>query len=213
MTYLINEIFYSIQGEGYWSGRPAVFVRFARCNLWTGREEDRTTAICNFCDTDFVKANHRFQTAETLVKVVRAECGDLANMVVLTGGEPTLQVDEELTTALRNEGFYIAIETNGTQPLKGTVDWVCVSPKTKKLAITSGNELKLVYPQQNVQPEDFQHLRANHEWSLPGFDHFWLSPMDGGASSHPATKAAFDYCLANPQWRLNTQLHKTIGVR
>lgn len=202
MTYLINEIFYSIQGEGYWSGRPAVFVRFSNCNLWSGREQDRTTSICTFCDTTFTEVAYTFHTSEALAKVVEVEFPE-ANMVILTGGEPALQVDVALVRAFHEAGFYVAIETNGTLPITANIDWVCVSPKTPTIRIEGADELKLVYPQRRIRPEMFADLDVPH---------FWLSPMDG-PNLQANTKAAYDYCLANPQWRLNTQLHKTIGVR
>ena len=209
MSYLVNEVFLSIHGEGFWSGRPAVFIRFAQCNLWTGLEKDRATAICTFCDTDFVHGTT--YTIDAIIRAVQALSED-ADMVILTGGEPLLQVDASLTRALHNAGYYVAVETNGTVPLKVTVDWVCVSPKPPKIRIARGDELKLVYPQERITPELFAHLKANRSWSIPGFDHFWLSPMDG-PDLEANTKAAFDYVLAHPQWRLNIQSHKVIGVR
>ena len=200
--YMIKEQFLSIQGEGYWSGRPAVFIRFSNCNLWSGEESDRANAICTFCDTDFTAgASWR---RDALVTNARRLAGD-ATMVILTGGEPALQIDRELVEALHDAGFYVAIETNGTLPIPDTIDWVCVSPKTPKLRITTGHELKLVYPQERITPGLFEFL---------DFDHLWLSPMNDGEHLNAANAAAaYDYCLTHPRWRLNTQAHKVIGVR
>ena len=202
--YLVNEIFYSIQGEGYWSGRPAVFVRFSNCNLWTGNEADRPNAICQFCDTTFTEVRYRFHGGVGLADAVRG-VGRYAPMVVLTGGEPALQVDRELVEALQDAGFYVAIETNGTLPIPDTIDWVCVSPKTPKLRITTGHELKLVYPQERITPGLFEFL---------DFDHFWLSPKNNGEYiSTINSDLAYQYVLDHPRWRLNLQAHKVIGVR
>jgi 7-carboxy-7-deazaguanine synthase (Cx14CxxC type) len=207
MTYRVNEIFYSVQGEGFWSGRPAVFVRFSMCNLWSGEEADRATAICTFCDTDFVSG-----TDMTAGHVVDAACALLPHpsagrpMVIFTGGEPLLQLDADLLAAFSEAGFYTAIETNGTLPLNGLEpDWVCVSPKTPTVRITAGDELKLVYPQATITPDRFAGL---------DFAHFWLSPMNDGErlnAGHAA--AAYAFVLKHPRWRLNTQTHKVIGVR
>jgi 7-carboxy-7-deazaguanine synthase len=202
MTYQVNEIFYSIQGEGYWSGRPAVFCRFSGCNLWNGQEQDRAAAICTFCDTTFV--DYEEFSLDQLVDEVSLRWPSNTSgqpMVVFTGGEPLRQLDERLVDGLKMEGFYTALETNGTLPLEARVDWVCVSPKTPSLRITSGDELKLVYPQQRIVPWMFTGLN---------FDHFWLSPMDG-PNLQENTEAAFRYCLDHPQWRLNIQTHKVIG--
>lgn len=206
MTYRINEIFYSIQGEGHWTGRPAVFVRFAGCNLWTGVEADRASAICQFCDTNFVRYTE-YRTPGEVVQAVAELLPDNAwdertPMVVITGGEPMLQFDQELARALLAMPMYVAIETNGTKPIPFWVDWVCVSPKTPTIKAV-GNELKLVYPQARITPDMFD---------TDAFEHCWLSPMDGPQLTEN-TAAAFDYCLANPQWRLNLQSHKLIGVR
>jgi 7-carboxy-7-deazaguanine synthase (Cx14CxxC type) len=206
MTYRINEIFYSIQGEGHWSGRPAVFLRFSGCNLWTGIEADRPTAICQFCDTTFTNYTE-YRTTGEVVQAVTALLPDNAwdkrtPMVVITGGEPMLQFDAALARALLSVPMYVAIETNGTKPIPFWVNWVCVSPKTPTIRV-AGNELKLVYPQQRITPDLFDTAQ---------FDHAWLSPMDG-PNLAANTAAAFDYCLENPQWRLNTQTHKVIGVR
>lgn len=206
MTYRINEIFYSIQGEGYWSGRPAVFVRFSGCNLWTGVESDRANAICTFCDTDFASFTEYASTGEVVQAVTallpKSAWDERTPMVVITGGEPMLQLDPDLARALRSVPLYVAIETNGTKRIDFTVDWVCVSPKTPTIHAT-GDELKLVYPQQRITPEQFD---------TSTFDHCWLSPMDG-PNLAANTAAAFDYCLKQPQWRLNVQTHKMIGVR
>jgi 7-carboxy-7-deazaguanine synthase len=200
MTYLVNEIFYTIQGEGYWTGRPAVFVRLARCNLWTGREEDRATATCKFCDTDFTDA-----TPYTLGELLDAidDAGPRESMVVLTGGEPALQLDPELVGALHKDGRYIAVETNGTRRLTDGLDWVCVSPKAgAPLQQFYGYELKVVWP----QPIDLAWLYLNTH-----FRYYWLSPMDGPNLAEN-TAAAVEYVMAHPQWRLNIQTHKVIGV-
>lgn len=206
MTYRINEIFYSIQGEGHWSGRPAVFLRFSGCNLWTGIEYDRSTAICQFCDTTFTNYTE-YRTTDEVVQAVTELLPDNAwdestPMVVITGGEPMLQFDAALARALLTVPMYVAIETNGTKPIPFQVDWVCVSPKTPTIR-TGGDELKLVYPQQRITPDQFADKQ---------FNHFWLSPMDGPNLADNTTKA-FDYCLDHPQWRLNIQTHKVIGVR
>lgn len=202
MTYRINEIFYSIQGEGYWTGRPAVFCRFSQCNLWTGDEKHRATAICNFCDTNFV--DYQELNLAQLVNEITLRIPDSTNpMVIFTGGEPLLQLDHKLVNAIRAEGFYTALETNGTLPLNSPIDWVCVSPKTPLIRIQHGNELKLVYPQQKCLPDRYQHL---------DFEHFWLSPIDGPYLT-ANTQAAYLYCLEHPKWRLNIQTHKVIGAR
>ncbi|MCW9040056.1 MAG: 7-carboxy-7-deazaguanine synthase [Rhodospirillales bacterium] len=212
MTYSINEIFYSLQGEGVQAGRPAVFCRFAGCNLWSGREEDREVAACRFCDTDFVGTDGsdggKFETAEALGAAIAARWPDSATItapfVVLTGGEPALQVDEALIDALHTRGFAVAIETNGTRPLPDGIDWVCVSPKADEaLAVTTGDELKLVFPQSGVDPAAYESL---------DFRHFLLQPMDGADMA--ANRAqAMQYCLDHPQWRLSLQIHKLLGIR
>lgn len=202
MNYRVNEIFISAQGEGYWSGRTAVFCRFSGCNLWTGREQDRAKAICTFCDTNFVHFDE-YSLEQLVSEITLLWPGGGTPMVIFTGGEPLLQLDNELVDYLKSMGWYVAIETNGTKALHVAADWVCVSPKTKTLRINAGDELKLVYPQERVQPMQFSKLR---------FDHFWLSPMDGPNLAEN-TVLTYRYCLEHPQWRLNTQLHKTIGVR
>jgi 7-carboxy-7-deazaguanine synthase (Cx14CxxC type) len=206
MSYLVREIFASLQGEGVQSGRVAVFLRFGGCNLWSGREADRATARCRFCDTDFV-GGERFADAETLADSVAAvwPVADSENrLVIVTGGEPGLQLDEALIAALHRRGFAIAVETNGTLPLPPGLDWICVSPKAgNHLVVVRGDELKLVYPQQGAAPEDYVSL---------DFAHFLLQPMDG-PEREANTAAALDYCLSHPRWRLGLQLHKSLGLR
>ena len=208
--YAVKEIFYTLQGEGVNAGRPAVFLRFAGCNLWSGREEDRATATCRFCDTDFVGTDGagggRFASPEALAAAALAQWPAEAGpqrFVVCTGGEPLLQLDAALTGALHAAGFRIAIETNGTQPLPPGVDWVCVSPKAgAPLVLERGDELKLVFPQQGAEPRRFEHL---------AFDHFLLQPMDGLERARN-TAAAVAFCKARPRWRLSLQTHKLIGI-
>jgi 7-carboxy-7-deazaguanine synthase len=209
MTYSVKEIFLTLQGEGGQAGRVAVFCRFAGCNLWTGREQDRATAVCRFCDTDFVGTDGvgggKFATAEALAAAVAAAwAGPPENrLVVLTGGEPLLQVDDGLIDALHGAGFAIALETNGTIAAPPGIDWVCVSPKADAaLAQTRGQELKLVYPQDGVDPARFEGL---------AFERFALQPMDG-PDRDGATRAAIAYCLAHPRWRLSLQTHKYLGI-
>ena len=210
MTYAVKEIFYTLQGEGANTGRPAVFFRFAGCNLWSGREQDRAEATCQFCDTDFVgtegPGGGRFSTPESLAQAVGAAWPSESSgnrFVVCTGGEPLLQLDPPLIEALHQEGFEIAVETNGTLPPPDALDWVCVSPKAgTELAVTSGDELKLVFPQQGAEPAEFESLE---------FRHFFLQPMDG--PDLPAnTAAALRYCLEHPRWRLSLQTHKLLGI-
>jgi len=205
-VYTVKEIFYTLQGEGAQSGTPAVFLRFAGCNLWSGREEDRTDAVCDFCDTDFVGTGPdggRF-SAEDLAREVRSRSAD-APWVVCTGGEPLLQLDEELIRLLQNYGFKVAIETNGTIEAPKGIDWICVSPKAGAEFIQrTGDELKLVYPQQDLLPS-----------TLPAdlsFNHYFLQPMDGPEIAK-YTQAAIAYCLEHPQWRLSLQTHKLLGLR
>lgn len=209
-TFAVKEIFLTLQGEGANAGRPAVFCRFAGCNLWSGRESDRARAVCKFCDTDFVGTDGtkggRYRGAEELANAIEAEwiAGERNRFCVLTGGEPLLQVDEALIKALHDRGFEIAIETNGTIAPPAGIDWICVSPKsTSELVILQGNELKLVYPQHDALPETFAHL---------AFDNFLLQPMDG-ADVAANMRGAIQYCLNNPQWRLSVQTHKHIGIR
>jgi 7-carboxy-7-deazaguanine synthase (Cx14CxxC type) len=212
MTYAVKEIFYTLQGEGANAGRAAVFCRFAGCNLWTGREADRATAVCTFCDTDFVGIGPdggKFPTATELAAAVAKRWpwayGDGARpLVVCTGGEPLLQLDEAAVDALHAVGFEIAVETNGTQPAPAGLDWICVSPKaTAPIVLTRGHELKLVFPQADAPPERFARL---------DFEHFFLQPMDGPDVDRN-TRDAVDYCLHHPRWRLSVQTHKALGIR
>ena len=214
--YTVKEIFYTLQGEGYHAGRPAVFCRFTGCNLWTGREHDRDKAVCRFCDTDFVGTGPdggKFATATELADRIAAlwpaqsrEPSAEGRYVVCTGGEPLLQLDAALIDALHARGFEVAVETNGTQPAPAGLDWICVSPKANApLRLVNGDELKLVYPQvePDAQPERFEHL---------GFRHFSLQPMDGPALTEN-TRRAVEYCLTHPRWRLSLQTHKLLGLR
>lgn len=211
MTYTVKEIFYTLQGEGAQAGSAAVFCRFSGCNLWTGRERDRAGAVCTFCDTDFVGVGPdggRFATPDALADAVDAcwprGVADDRKLVVCTGGEPLLQLDDAAVDALHARGFRVAVETNGTQPPPRALDWICVSPKANApVVLMRGDELKLVYPQADAPPERFESL---------DFTHFFLQPMDG-ASLAENTRAAVDYCLAHPRWRLSVQTHKVTGVR
>jgi 7-carboxy-7-deazaguanine synthase (Cx14CxxC type) len=212
MPYSVKELFYTLQGEGANTGRPAVFLRFAGCNLWSGREADRATAVCRFCDTEFVGTDGpgggRFATPKALADAVRqawpAGAAPAARpLVVCTGGEPLLQLDQEAVAALHAVGFEVAVETNGTLPAPVEIDWVCVSPKAEATLIQSrGDELKLVYPQEGAEPERYQQL---------AFRHFFLQPMDGPARDQN-TELALAYCLSHPQWRLSLQTHKLLGI-
>jgi 7-carboxy-7-deazaguanine synthase (Cx14CxxC type) len=211
MTYAVKEIYYTLQGEGANAGRPAVFCRFAGCNLWTGREADRAEAVCRFCDTEFVGTDGpgggKFAAAEGLAAAIAVAwpTGDPASrpLVVCTGGEPLLQLDPPLVDALHAAGFEIAVETNGTVTSPVGIDWLCVSPKAgAPLVVTAGDELKLVYPQEGAEPERFADL---------GFRHFFLQPMDGPARE-ANTRAALRYCLSHPRWRLSLQTHKLLGI-
>lgn len=208
--YKVKEIFYTLQGEGYHSGRPAVFCRFSGCNLWSGREADRHKAICQFCDTDFWGMdgeNGGKYTAETLAQKVISLWPD--NMekskpfVVCTGGEPMLQLDEKLIAAFHHQGLEIAVETNGTiQPPAG-IDWICMSPKANtEIVLKKGNELKLVFPQRGAEPEKFKDF---------DFDHFFLQPMDS-PEAQENTRKTLEYCLKNPQWSLSLQTHKILNI-
>ena len=211
MTYAVKEMFYTLQGEGMRAGRPAVFCRFAGCNLWSGREEDRAEAVCRFCDTQFVgtdgERGGKFERADDLARAIAslwpANGGGGKRYVVFTGGEPLLQLDEALIIAVHAQGFEIAIETNGTIKAPDGIDWICVSPKAgATLVQRRGNELKLVYPQEGAEPERFEDL---------AFDHFLLQPMWGDkttANMHAAAR----YCMAHPRWRLSVQTHKWIGI-
>ncbi len=209
MTYSVKEIFLTLQGEGGQAGRAAVFCRFAGCNLWTGREQDRVDAVCRFCDTDFVGTDGprggKFATADALAAAVAAAWAGPPEhrLAVLTGGEPLLQLDAPLVDALHAARFSIALETNGTLPAPEGVDWICVSPKSDApLAQTRGQELKLVFPQEGVDPARFERL---------DFERFSLQPMDGPGRDQ-ATRAAIAYCLAHPRWRLSLQTHKYLGI-
>ena len=209
MTYAVKEIYYTLQGEGANTGRPAVFLRFAGCNLWTGREEDRADAVCTFCDTDFVGTDGpgggKFAAAGDLARAVAAAWpnGSGTRFVVCTGGEPLLQLDAPLVQALHAAGFEIAVETNGTQQPPPGLDWLTVSPKAGALLLLeTGDELKLVYPQAGAEPERFAGL---------AFRHFFLQPMDG-PDRERNTGLALAYCLAHPQWRLSLQTHKLLGI-
>jgi 7-carboxy-7-deazaguanine synthase len=211
MTYQVKEIYFTLQGEGAHTGRGAVFLRFAGCNLWTGRERDREEAICQFCDTDFVGVDGpgggKFAGAAALADAVAAEWPASANgkpYVVCTGGEPMLQLDPALIEALHAKGFEIGVETNGSLPAPDGLDWICVSPKAgAPLVQTSGHELKLVYPQIGREPETLEGL---------DFQHFFLQPMDG-QQRMANTEAAIAYCLKHPLWRLSLQTHKLIGLK
>ncbi len=212
MGYLVKEIFYTLQGEGTHAGRPAVFCRFAGCNLWTGREVHRSRAVCQFCDTDFVGTDGpgggRFATAADLARAVAgAWSGDphsvARRFVVCTGGEPLLQLDQPAIEALHGFGFEVAVETNGTLPAPAGLDWICVSPKAgAPLVIDHADECKLVFPQPGAPPDRFEHM---------GFPRLLLQPMDG-PDREENTRLAVEYCLAHPQWRLSVQTHKVLGI-
>ena len=210
MSYAVKEIFLTLQGEGAHAGRAAVFCRFSGCNLWSGREQDRASATCQFCDTDFVGTDGtlggRYATADQLAEIIAGQwTGDNTNRyVVLTGGEPLLQVDDALVDALHARGFEIGVETNGTVAPPQGLDWICVSPKAgADLVVREGHELKLIYPQEAAAPEAFAGL---------AFERFSLQPMDG-PDVIENTARAIEYCLAHPQWRLSVQTHKSLGIR
>jgi 7-carboxy-7-deazaguanine synthase (Cx14CxxC type) len=212
MSYRVKEILYTLQGEGAHAGRPAVFCRFAGCNLWTGHERHRARAICQFCDTDFVgtdgSGGGRFRTAGALADAIVDAWGGPADdgaepYVVCTGGEPLLQLDGDAVAAIHAGGFTVAVETNGTRPAPPGLNWVCVSPKAgTEIVLTTGNELKLVFPQDDAPPTQYEHLQ---------FERFWLQPMDG-PDREKNTQLAVEYCLAHPRWRLSLQTHKYIGI-
>jgi 7-carboxy-7-deazaguanine synthase (Cx14CxxC type) len=209
VAYIVKEIFKTLQGEGAQAGRAAVFCRFAGCNLWSGREEDRAGAVCQFCDTNFVGTDGpgggRFVNADALAHAIEQVWAgpEPRRFVVFTGGEPLLQLDDALIAAIHGFGFQIAVETNGTQDAAANIDWICVSPKGgAPLKLLSGHELKLVYPQIGIDPAKLRSLK---------FKHFWLQPMDG-PDRIKNTMAAIDYCLANPPWRLSVQMHKLVGI-
>lgn len=213
MSYIVKEIFYSIQGEGFYTGRPAVFCRFAGCNLWSGREEDRQNAICKICDTDFVgddgPEGGRYNTSEELAGKIRALWPEqheksLRPLVVFSGGEPLLQLDKNLNSALHEQNFEIAVETNGTILPPDGIDWICVSPKAgAPLLIRSGQELKLVYPQEGAEPE---------KYAMLNFQHFFIQPLDSPDRENN-TRLALNYVLSHPQWRLSLQVHKILGIK
>ncbi len=210
MAYAVKEIFYTLQGEGANAGRPAVFCRFAGCNLWSGREQDRAEAVCTFCDTEFVgtegPGGGKFSGPDLLAEAVLArwpEGNSTHRFVVCTGGEPLLQLDVPLLDALHRRGFEVAVETNGTIAPPPGIDWLCLSPKADaELVITSGDELKLVFPQERGAPERYRDLR---------FAHFFLQPMDG-PDRERHTRLALEYCLRHPEWRLSLQTHKILGI-
>tara|TARA_R110002073_G_scaffold9448_9_gene48112 strand:- start:2613 stop:3251 length:639 start_codon:yes stop_codon:yes gene_type:complete len=211
MTYSVKEIFYTLQGEGAQSGRAAVFCRFTGCNFWSGREQDRANADCSFCDTDFIGTDGpgggKFKTAAALADAARVCWDGMADAtgtpyIVCTGGEPLMQLDSPLITAFQEKGFEVAVETNGSLPCPPELDWICVSPKSlDKLVQLTGDELKLVYPQTPVTPEDVAHLK---------FDHFYLQPLDETGHNH--APAAVTYCQKHPQWKLSLQTHKILGI-
>jgi len=216
MSYSVKEVFYSLQGEGFHSGRPAIFCRMSNCNLWTGREIDRANAICQFCDTDFIGTDGqnggRFSSAEALCQHLLAFWPKKTNskspppFVVLTGGEPLLQVDNALIRALHQHQFEIAIETNGTKQAPKGIDWICMSPKANApILLESGDELKLVYPQKELLPEQVEHL---------DYQAFYLQPMDDADPNIQKNnlKQAIDYCLKHPKWQLSLQTHKLLGI-
>jgi 7-carboxy-7-deazaguanine synthase len=210
-NYTVKEIFFTLQGEGFHTGRAAVFCRFAGCNLWTGRESDRADAICSFCDTDFVGVGpdggrfaHPDELADAIADRWPSDAPRDGRFVVCTGGEPLLQMDARLVDSLHHRGFHVAIETNGTRLPPAGVDWICVSPKARAdLVLVNGNELKLVYPQVGAEPERYEAL---------AFDNFFLQPMDGPDQADN-TRAAVRYCQQHPRWRLSLQTHKILGIR
>jgi 7-carboxy-7-deazaguanine synthase len=207
MTYSVKELFYTLQGEGAQSGRASVFCRFTGCNMWTGLKRDHASADCTFCDTDFIGTDGigggKFKTTEELAKAAKALWPTGGKpYIVCTGGEPLLQLDVSLIKAFQEVGFEVAVETNGSIAAPKELDWVCVSPKIMtKLVQTTGDELKLVYPQVNVQPEDVENLN---------FDHYFLQPLDESGKDH--TKAVTEFCLTHPKWKLSLQTHKIIGI-
>ena len=211
VMYYVKEIYYTLQGEGAQTGRAAVFCRFTGCNLWTGHESDRSSAVCQFCDTDFVGTDGpgggRFESADDLASAIAQAWPSSVHgkpLVVCTGGEPLLQIEDAFIAAVHERGFEIAIETNGTRPAPAGIDWICVSPKAgSELALRKGDELKLVYPQEGAMPELFSDLK---------FSYFFLQPMDG-SDRERNTQLAIEYCLEHPQWRLSLQTHKMLGIR
>ncbi|NOT37371.1 MAG: 7-carboxy-7-deazaguanine synthase [Saprospiraceae bacterium] len=210
MLYTIREIFYTLQGEGAQSGRPAVFLRFTGCNFWNGKEEDRASAICNFCDTDFIGIDGSFggkYNSKELVEVISSLWPDMKKgkpYVVCTGGEPLLQLDDELIEKLHLKGFEVGVETNGSIKVPNGIDWICMSPKNNEnIMVHSGDELKFIFPQTTIKPEDFSHL---------DFSHFYIQAMDG-PDKDKNLQLAIDFCLNNPQWKHSLQSHKIIGLR
>ena len=210
MAYSVKEIFYTLQGEGAQAGHAAVFCRFAGCNLWSGLEKDRASAVCQFCDTEFVgtdgEGGAKFASARDLALAIAAKWpnGQERRYVVCTGGEPLLQLDEPLIDALHGEGFEVAVETNGTRPAPKGLDWICVSPKAgAEFVLRQGDELKIIFPQMGIDPESFRDLR---------FKNYFLQPMDGNALQEN-TRLAIEYCKSHPQWRLSIQSHKMLGIR
>lgn len=209
MSYSIKEIYYTLQGEGFHTGRPAVFVRFTGCNLWSGREEDQATAVCRFCDTDFLGTDGPgggvFEAATVIQKVSKLwpKTSRSSPFAVCTGGEPLLQLDQGLVDAFHGAGFEIALETNGTISPPAGIGWTCVSPKAgAELVLKKGNELKLVFPQDGIDPQEYLHL---------DFEHFYLQPMDGPELA-ANTAASVDYCLRHPEWKLSLQIHKILNI-
>ena len=214
MSYKVKEIYYTLQGEGAMTGRPAVFCRFSGCNLWSGREQDRAKAICKFCDTNFWGTDGvnggTFKSAKALAEKVKSlwpkkmkSSSKGKPYVVCTGGEPALQLDQKMVNAFHKAGFEVAIETNGTKPLPEGIDWICMSPKANtEIIITKGNELKLVHPQKGIKPKDFEKL---------DYDEFFLQPMDSPTQAKNI-KTCLDYCMKNPKWRLSLQTHKILDI-
>jgi len=203
MPYKIKEIFYSIQGEGFHSGRPAVFIRFSGCNLWNGLESGRESAICKFCDTDFV-GGETFQDAESVADAARFLVDFDDVLCILTGGEPALQIDSKLVSALKEVGFVVAVETNGTRPIPGNLDWVTVSPKAgTELMVRSGDEIKVVFPQDGIDLDRIAKM---------DFDHFYLQPMEG-PNLEENIKGTVSYCMPHPSWSISIQSHKILGLR
>lgn len=206
-VYSVKEIYYTLQGEGYHTGRPAIFCRFSGCNLWSGREEDRHKAICQFCDTDFwgTDGEHggKYAANELKDRILALWPAGEAPFIVFTGGEPALQLDEELIRELKKIDAEIAIETNGTIELADGIDWICMSPKANTdIVVTSGNEIKIIYPQEGINPRDFQDF---------DFEYFYVQPMDN-VNRDENTKACIEFCKANPQWRLSLQTHKYLNI-
>jgi 7-carboxy-7-deazaguanine synthase len=218
MSYRVKEMFYTLQGEGAQQGRASVFCRFTKCNLWNGREDSRATAVCNFCDTDFIGTDGQnggiYATATELAAKAVSLWPAAAQgqpWLVCTGGEPLLQLDTPLVTAFQQAGFQVAIETNGTLPVPAGVDWVCMSPKGRATVVLEAcDELKLVYPQQDARPEQFDHIRACYRYLSPMADHAWTTGEDPLKQSN--TRMALAYCLQHPEWRLSLQVHKLLGI-